>query len=452
MRTPITTPVLYTHIYAFLYTAFQTLTTGVFLNEYLLRAGFTEPDFGVLYALFYVTGIVAFPFSFYAESIRSKKTFYLLFQFVSLGFFLLFVSAPALFPPGSRALVHGSVITMGLFSIAAGIGRIVLIPWMYAVIGNRKWARFFMVRMILMSIVPILSTLGFAWVLRLPGLWPLGKLFLFALATAVGAIVSMMFFPDPEADGQNQGRRAGAAQRGKQTRALIVRMARTPGFPTLLVFSSLLSLGIGLFAPISYPYMIQRLGVDSFTLSLYQILMTLASIGSLYATTKICERKGNATALIRLSAALWTVPALFLLLPYAGTALLGPLFLLGVADGNGIVFAGVFLAMTNFSLQTTPQEHKTVYLAAVELAKAIFMSAGSYLGGAMAGLERLYVGSFSLTGYQLSFALSLLSMLVGLAAAVRMKRGDGRVTGTFGSISTGSISAGGADETRGGNA
>lgn len=427
------TPVIYTHVYAFLYTAFQTLTTGVFLNDYLLRIGFAEPDFGVLYALFYVTGIVAFPFSFYAEAIRSNKSFYLIFQFVSLGFFLLFVAAPALFSPGSRALVSVSVLSLGLFSITAGIGRVVLIPWMYAVIGSGNWSRFFLVRTIVMYIVPILSTLGFAWVLRMPGHWPLGKLFLFALAMAVVAIVSMMFFPDPKTAGERRGRQEAAEDR-EPVRLIIARMARTPGFPALLLFAASLSFGIGLFAPISYPYLINEMGVDSFTLSLYQVLMTVASIASLYATTKICEKKGSATALIRLSAALWTVPALHLLLPFAGTALLGPLFVLGVADGYGIVFAGIFLAMTNFSLQSTPQQHKTIYLAAVELAKALFLSAGSYLGGAMAGLERLQIGPLPLNGFQLSFALSLLTMWIGLYVAMRMKRG-GSVSGTFGAMS-----------------
>lgn len=138
----------YSHGHAFLFNGFfLTLTTGVFLNDYLLRLGFQPYDFGIFYAVINLNGLIAFPFSFFSGSTKRKKPVYLVTLCISLCFSMLFILASYLFEEGSRMIVLGSTASIALFYIEWRIGQLIIIPWMYDVVGEEKWAKFFSFRM-----------------------------------------------------------------------------------------------------------------------------------------------------------------------------------------------------------------------------------------------------------------------------------------------------------------
>lgn len=416
--------VYYSHISALLFNAFLTLTTGIFLNDYLLRIGFDEYDFGILFSLYYLTGIIAFPFSFFANSIKRKKAFYVFFHFLSLVFFLIFIAAPYIPGAGSRLVVWLSILSMGLFYILTGIGRLVLIPWMYRVVGSEKWAKFFLVRLTISYAIPILVVVGFGGLLKIEGIHVLSGLLLLALALGLFAVVSMMLFPSGNSDEYEE-------KSNDKFFIIFSQMVKYPGFVAILLYSALLSFGIGLFTPIVYPYLLSGVGIESSTISMYQLIMTITSIGSTFYISRICERRGSITALVWISSALWTVPVVLILIPYWIPVFTGLLFAFGVADGYGIVFTGTFIVLMNITLQHTPQKNKTVYLAFIEFTKALFMSAGSYLSGWIAKHSgEINIGPYQMNGFRIVFIISLMMMAAGFIMALRLKfvlREDKRV-------------------------
>ncbi|MBO9605661.1 MAG: MFS transporter [Paenibacillaceae bacterium] len=396
---------------ALFYNAFAALTTGIFLNDYLLRLGFTPFDFGVMYALLSITGFVAFPFSFYAGSIEWKKTFFLAFHFAALGCFLLFVCAPYMPGLGTRGMIWLSIVSLGLFSIISGIGRLVLVPWLFSVVGNASWYSFYLVRMVISYSVPVAALLLFRGMLDHGGVGVMSMLFFIALAMGTLGVVAMMLFPPSV-------REEGGEQRDRLG-DIVRTMLGNRGFLATIVFGILLAFATGLFAPAAFPYLIKEVGIASSTVSLYQIVMTAASVLSVFLITHISRRYGSVSALLRLSCIMWAVPALLLAVKLSAVVVTPFLFALGVMDGYGLVFAGMYVTVMNILLQLAPPRNRVVYLASFEFVKAIFMSLGSFVSGLIADRPGTFAfGGVSLGPYELIFALSLAFMAAALLVAV----------------------------------
>lgn len=425
--------VRWSHGHAFAYNAFYTLTTGVFLSDYLLRLGWRDYDFGVLYFLMYLAGLVLLPFSFAIDRIADKRAFYIRSNLVSFALLALFVAAPYL-PGVSAAGINAlSLWAMGLSVIAGGVGQVVLFPWLYRAVGSGGWVRFFLHRQIVAFSTPIAITLGFGFLLRSDRLGTLSLLFVAALAFGLLSMLFMGGVPDlsdkgePELsdegapDPSSAGEPAARAAAG-HARSILRGMRSNRAFLLLLGHMMLVSVGIGLLTPVVFPYLSLEADLPASRISLYQTAMMVMSALAVVAVSRWCERRGSPSALIALSGLLWLVPCSLLLMPASVPVFSLLLFALGVNNTYGFAFTGIFIAFTNVLLPHTPEQGRVVYFAMIELVRTVALATSAYAGGALAQSS----GGFDAAGreadgYTLVFAISAVAMLAAGLLALRMR-------------------------------
>lgn len=396
--------IVHTHTQILFNAIFVTLTTGVFLHDYLLKIGFQPYHFGVLYALFYSMGVIAFPISFYANAIVRKKRFFTTFSAVSIGCAAVFVAAPYVPGIGREAAIWLSIAALGSSVVAEGVGKLVLFPWLHRIVGAGRWVRFFSIRQAIIYGVSISCTIGFGWLLGGKGLGVSTGLLTIALTAGVISILFIRYMPDMPQE------TAGAEPLNvSRVRSIMRRMLHDKSYIGILSYVVLVSVGIGLLSPIVFPYLVAEAGMTSVAISRMQLVMMATSVAGLVVLTKVSERIGNLRVLLGTSALLWLVPALLLTIPYAPLALSYLLFALGYMYAYGFVMTMAATVLLNLLMEVTPQQNKTVYLAFMECTKATCLSLGAYASGAIA--ERA-------GGYQALFVAALLCM-AGAALLLR---------------------------------
>lgn len=405
----------WSHGHAFAYNAFYTLTTGVFLSEYLLRLGWRDYDFGVLYLLMYMAGAVLLPFSFAIDRIKDKRAFYIRSNLVSFAFMALFITAPYWPGLGATAVNALSLWSMGLSVIAAGVGQVVLFPWLYRVVGSDGWVRFFLYRQIVSFSTPVVVTLGFGFLLKSERIVSLSLMFGIAFAFGLLSLLFIFGVSDRSAEAVPPQVLHGHVRR------VLRDMRSNRGFLLLLAHMMLVSIGIGLLTPVVFPYLSQVVQLPAIRVSQYQTAMMIMSAIAVVAVSRWCERRGSPSALLGLSGLLWMVPCALLLLPVSVPFFSLLLFSLGVNNTYGFAFTGIFIAFTNVLLPHTPEQGRVVYFATIELARTVALATSSYAGGALAQAGAFGPADWRTNGYTLVFAVSALAMVAAAAVALRMR-------------------------------
>ncbi|MBP1992197.1 MFS transporter [Paenibacillus eucommiae] len=433
--------VRYSHVQILLYSIFTTLTTGVFLNDYLLKIGFTEYHFGVLYALFYLPGVIAFPISFYVNTIVRKRLFFNLFTALSLVLAAVFTAAPYVPGIGPGALIWVSILSLGGSNIVVGIGRIVLFPWLYHIVGASGWVRFFSIRQGIIFGISMVCTLGFGWVLDNPKLYVSTGFFVLAMLAGAASVLFSRYIPEhppgspapvepPKRAELSKRLEPSKCAKSKEPKlnmlyvwSIIKQISGSRGYLGLLIYNILLSFGIGLFTPLVFPYLITEIGISSTHISIYQTLMMITSVIALLMLTRLDGRKGNLAVLRGFSSLLWIIPMLLLLIPYLPVFFSYLLFALGVTCSYGLLLTAAGTVMFNLFLEYTPESNKTVYLALIECTRAVSLSVGSYISGfTVQHAGSLTAFGLPMSGYQGVFISSVFFMVAAYVLILRLRQ------------------------------
>lgn len=394
----------FAHAQTFLFNGiFIALTSGIFLNDYLLRIGYQPHDFGIFYAFVYMSGLVAFPVLSFVSSAERKKMMYLIFLCVSLCFFMIFAAVPYVFEPGSRLVIWFSNVAICLCYTAMRIGHLTLVPWLYDIVGNEKWIKFFFIRSIINYIIPAAITFAFGGLLEIEGISIMTTLFLVALIVAFLGVACMLLFPEGNSESREFPLRRALPD-------VIKGLSLNRNATLLVLYCILFYCGIGVIIPSVYPYLADHMGIENTVIYKYQVLMLVTSLVSIIGASWLSKRKDSITVLFWLSSLMWLVPIMLLLLPISKYFFSGLIYVLGVEYGYGLVFAGVYATLTTVSLQYIPKADHVVFTAGLDFIRSVFMSLGALTFG------------WAIKQFHSYEPLFMVSLVMLLAAALILKR------------------------------
>lgn len=209
---------------------------------------------------------------------------------------------------------------------------------------------------------------------------------------------------------------------GERPRRLVETLGRPLAnrpFRRLLAFLVLWSVATGLAAPFFAAHMITNLGVSLSTLALFSIISGSMNLVMLPFWGRMIDRFGNRPVLAIDMAAIGLLPLLWL---FATPQNLVPIWIDAVL--TGIFWSGFTLANFNIILASAPEEDRTAYLGAQNVAVGVsaFVAAlaGGIVASGLAGVS-LRAGPLTLINFHLLFAASALLRLVLIPVALGLR-------------------------------
>ncbi len=408
--------------------AMGALQGGAFLAAFALALGATNFEIGILAAIPLFTQISQVAAIYLIEAVRNRKAITVIFTVASRMAWVIIIFIPFLFL-GEQ----GVTLLMSAMFISSILGPIGGISWgsmLRDFIPENTIGNVFSRRMFLSAILALsLTLLGGQFV----DFWKKGhsELHAYSIIFAGGLLFGLVgcYFlirtPEPAMEPRDKIQYS--------PWELLARPFTDQNFRSLILFASIWNFAINLATPFFTVYMLKRLGLDLFLVTVFITISQVTNIMFVRIWGRLADRFSNKSVL-SLSGTLflvaiiaWTFTTMpekyFLTLP-----LLGLIHFL-----SGMSLAGVSLASGNITLKLAPRGQATAYLASHGLVSSAVASTAPLLGGILADFFAVRGLSFTLswaepgrdlTLYALSFRaldfLFLIAFIVGLYSLQRL--------------------------------
>ena len=394
--------------------------------KFLTELEATAFDFGLISSLAAVVLVFQVAGSLIGNRLRRRKAFWMFLAITHRLVFTGVILAPVLFGAPRTRMVW---IFFVLFchDALAQVSVPIWFSWMADLVPaesvNRRWAARQQSITAATIAVMILIALGFHYFERT------GHVFLgFAVLAIIGLVLGVvdillfLWVPEPE------------HERVENTGWLetVLQPLRDREFRPFLLFMGYWHFAVFAAEPFFGLYMIERLELNVMTV---QLLGTGAALGTAVSSRfwgLVCDRYGYRPTLQLLSQAKVFTPAAFIFVPkepaYSIPILAVVLFV------DGVLNAGMALALQGPLLKSTPRRNRTMYIAAANLfAIGVMASLAPALSGRLInGLESGYsLGGMGLNGYQFAFAASGLLRLGAFVLASRIYEPGASSLGTL---------------------
>jgi len=351
------------------------LQGGAFLTAFALAVGANNFDIGLIAAIGMGSQLMQIPGLYLADRLPYRRGLTIAFAGASRLLWVFILLTPLLF------LNRGITIVVFILFLVYLLANVPSPAWnsvLRDIIPEKRLGSVFGRRMMLGSIAAMSLTLlgGYFidfWKASYPGQATYGYSILFTLGLIFG-LLSLFFVyrvPEPVMEGR---------QPVSLTELLSVPF-KDPNFRGLIIFMGIWNLAINLVSPFFTIYMLERLELPLFTITILFTVSQLAVIIFLPIWGKISDRFNNKSVL-RVCAPLFlfvTIAWCFTTLPDKYFLTVPLLYLIQVF--GGIAFAGLALAGGNISLKLAPQGQAMSYLTAISLVAAVAGVIGPLLGG-----------------------------------------------------------------------
>ncbi len=402
------------------------LQGGIFLSAFALAIGASNYEIGMLASIGLISQLMQLPGLFLVQRFGRRRGITLVCAAISRMLWIFVILIPFLFAgAGISFLILWLLIANLVMSICNPAWNSLL----RSIVPAAEFGRFFSRRLAIGTALALALTLagGYfidAWSTRFPdaSLYAYSILFFLGLLFGLAELVAIARLPDPAMERDDSIDLIG----------LLSMPLKDGNFRQLLVFIALWSFAINMAAPFFIIYMLDRIGVSLFAITLLATLSQLTNILFLQLWGRLADRFSN-KAVLSICGPLFLLAILgfgFTTLPDVHRLTMPLLVAIHVV--SGIALAGVTLGATNISLKLSPQGSAHAYLTVFGLAGALAGAMGPIVGGVMADFFAVRELSFSfnwseparqLSGYAVHFrALDFVFALAAMVGFVALNR------------------------------
>lgn len=393
-------------------TIFSNITSGVILINFLLQLGATPVEIGLLSSIPMLANFLQPVGAYFADRTTSRHWYTLAIFGPSRLLWLILVAGIAWFcynhtPP--HQLVIWTLGIVVVTNILGGLGGCAWFSWMAALVPPRLRGRYFGFRNSAASLANLLSVplLGFA-----VSAWPGGGIQGFGVLLLLGVVIGLislacqfwMVDVNPQVYRFSKTARQNA-ENAETPKLNTFSILKDFNFLKFLVYFGLWTFAVNLSAPFFNLYMLQNLGLDLSTVTLYSSLIAGANLVMLVLWGKLADKIGNRPILLLVGFLIAVTPLFWLGTGNDFISVWVWLPLIHIVWGG--FGAAIDLCNSNIQMEMAPLESPSQYFAIAAAVIGVTGGLGSTIGGFLAQLD--IIG-----GLPGLFALSAIIRLIAL--------------------------------------
>jgi MFS family permease len=413
------------------------LQGGAFLVAFALALGATNFEIGILAAIPFLAQVSQLLAIYLVERLRNRKAITVGFATASRLVWLIIIGIPFIFIGKQGVTLF--MFALFISSILGAVGGNSWNSMLRDLVPEGTLGRLFSRRMMIGTSLALALTLlaGYFvdfWKSSHTELHAFSILFSCGLVFGLVGTYFLSHTPEPA---------MGVREEKYSLWNLLSHPFHDENFRNLIFFASVWGFAINTAAPFFTVYMLKRLGLDLFLVSIFITISQVSNILFLRIWGRFCDRFSNKSVL-SISCALFLIVIIawtFTTMPERYFLTIPLLVIIHIL--SGISLAGVSLASGNIALKLSPHGHAAAYLASHGLVSNIAAAAAPLLGGILADFFAVRELSFTLSWAEpgrelalraLSFEaldfLFLFAFVVGLYALHRLARvkEEGEVT------------------------
>ncbi|MCB0807023.1 MAG: MFS transporter [Bacteroidales bacterium] len=354
------------------------LQGGVFLSAFAIALGANNYEIGLIASFAFISQLMQLPGLILLKNVKKRRAITFLSAGTSRFLWLFIILIPLLFV--SRGITF--MLQWLLISLLAG--ALAGPSWnslLRDVIPSDKFGKIFSKRLMWGTALALLLTIcgGYFvdwWSVRFPtsGLYAYSILFSVGLLLGIIGITAISRVPEPpmpETDNESLLKE-------------LAKPIKEFNFRRLLVFTGLWTFAVNLAGPFFIVYMLDRIGLSVFMITLLTVTSQVANIVFFRIWGKAADRFSNKSVLA-ITGPIFIIVILawtFTTMPERYFLTIPLLFIIHIL--SGISTAGVTLASTNIALKLSPKGEAHIYMTVFSIVAAIAGSISPLAGGVVA--------------------------------------------------------------------
>jgi Na+/melibiose symporter-like transporter len=394
-------------------TVMSSLLGGVFLTGFALYLGASRLQIGILASIPAFANLAQLGGAYFIEQTGRSKRLCMIMTWAGRLLWLPILLVPAVMRNYSGVSQVWCVI--GLLTVAwlcGSVGGVAWLAWIKRLVPRERQLSLFSKRHLFNTGLALTMSIAGALVLDgcnhyLPGSVG-GFLVVFAAAMTCGLIGVWILGQMPEVETPDH-----------QPRPFLKSLARPlqdHNFRRLVLFYSVWNLSTNLAAPFFTVYMLQKMQLPFWAVTLLATLSSVAGLGMNRFWTRLKQKFGIRPVVLLATLGDAFMPLCWLLVGPQAIWLLLPIHLFGVFS------APLAMGPNNLVLKLAPEKNSSPYLAVFSALTGPVTAIGAILGGVLAGslAGEWQIGAVSMTGLQLLFLISGCGRLLSLGLLFRV--------------------------------
>ncbi len=417
-----------------------TMQGGVFLTAFAVALGASNYEIGLIATFSMLAQLVQVPGLFLVKVFKKRRAIVAVSAAVSRLLWLFIILIPFLFK------THGVTFLLQWLVLSMLIGAVAGPAWnslLRDVLPMKTMGGIMAKRIMLGTIMALSLNLGGGYFIDWWGSrFPQAPLYAYSILFALGAIFGIIGvytiarIPEPTM----------AVQPDEKLLELFSAPVKDKNFRNLMYFSGVWTFAINMAAPFFIIYMLKRIGLSIFMVTILTVISQLANVFCLPMWGKIADKFSNKSVL-SVSGPMFLLATLawaFTTMPEKYFLTIPLLFAIHIL--SGISTAGVSIASGNIAMKLSPEATSYAYMTVFGIVGAAAGSLAPMIGGTIADFFSVRELSLSfnwsdptrtISMYALNFKaldfLFLLSFMVGLYAIHRLSsvKEEGEVNEKF---------------------
>ncbi|MFC1584560.1 MFS transporter [Fibrobacterota bacterium] len=406
-----------------------TLQGGVFLSAFAISLGASNYEIGLIATFTFLSQLIQIPGLLIVKALKLRRPIVMVCAAFSRVLWLFIILIPVIFVnAGVSFLLQWLIISMLVGAVAGPAWNSLLRD----VLPGDSMGKIMSRRMMMSTGIALVLTLAGGWfvdwwkaVNPSAPLYAFSILFFVGLLFGIAGVLAITRIPEPKMQ----------LPEGESLISLFTGPVKDGNFRNMLVFSGIWTFAINLAVPFFIIYMLKRIGISLFMVTLLTVTSQLTNMMFLKIWGRIADRFSN-KSVFAVSGPLF----LFVILAWTFTTMPEKYFLtmpllFVIHIFSGMAMAGFTLASGNMALKMSPKGQAHSYMTVFGIVGALAGSMAPMLGGTIADFFSNRELSFAvnwtdpareLSVYALNFKaldfLFVFAFIVGLFAVNRLSK------------------------------
>ncbi|MBD3310175.1 MFS transporter [Candidatus Woesearchaeota archaeon] len=352
--------------------AHHSLIEGLFLIGFASALGADNFELGVILSIPLFANLLQMFSAFILETVGSRKYTCLISLFIGRAVWIaVILAAFGLFGQG-RALIMPFITVLLVSYVFIAIGNLALLSWIKEIVPVTKLSKFFGKRNIYASAFGAVAFLiGSRVIDSFEHMRTYGYIFLTSMILGLIGLTFLIKVPD-------QKQKVRAIKPRLFLRRLLMPF-QNPGYRTLLYFGLFWGFAINIASSFFIVFMLNDLGIDYFTVSIFVLASTIARIYGLSVWGKMGDEFG-AKPMLALSATVTScVPLAFVFINKSNYLLIPIIYVV-----SAISWSAIDISISQLLFKTAPKRNDAYFLANYTSLTGLFAAFGPLLAGYLA--------------------------------------------------------------------
>ncbi|WP_017716808.1 MFS transporter [Kamptonema formosum] len=379
---------------------FTSVTTGVLLSNFLLQLGATSVEIGLVSSIPMLANLLQPVGAIVADRTGSRRWYNLLVFGLSRLLWLVLVLLAVFDGTGTdrHRLVQCTLGIILAAQVLLALGSASYLSWMGALVPHRLRGRYFGLRNFASTLTNLLCLplMGLAVSAKAGGTaHSYGAVLFVGVLAGLLSLACQLFITDVNPLLPASGGKIATESKPSEvsSRFPLLDIFKHSNFLIFLLYFGLWTFAVNLSAPFFNMYMLEELGLDVSSVSLYNSLSAAARLLVLLGVGKLADRLGNRPLLIGVCLGVAAIPALYLGASTHPGCVWPWLVLIHLIGGGG--WGVIELCNNNIQLEIAPARSSSAYFgvaaAAAGIAGALGTTAGGFLAESAGGFSGLFI-------------------------------------------------------------